>query len=393
MDAHFSGRLGTMPDASPLSLALDAIRASGRSLVNLSDSNPSKHGLVPPGVLDALSDVRSLSYEPDPRGLIRARDALAARLLCNPERLFLSASSSEAYAWAFKLCCDPGDCVLVPRPGYPLFDWLAGLEAVRCVPYSLYYTHPYGWRIDMDELTALAAKHRPKALVVINPNNPTGSYLAQDEYHAIPQLCASFGMSLVSDEVFLPYWLDAGGPGQSMGNQDSCLTLTLDGLSKRMCLPQLKLGWTRLSGPDDLVAEAARRLELIADTYLSVGAPVMNALPTLLATADSFTDGVRRRLAQNLQTLHRLVGGPDSAFRVLRCDGGWTALLQCPHIMSDEELVLAIAKHAGVSVQPGYFFDMDRDGFVAVSLILEPTAFAQAASAMVDALKQMLQAV
>lgn len=392
METRFSGRLGQLPGDSPLTLGLKAITASGRSLFNLSDSNPTRHGLRPSGVLDALSDARSLSYEPDPRGLLTAREALAGRLGCPPERLFLSASTSEAYAWAFKLCCDPGDAVLVPRPGYPLFDWLAGLEGVRTVPYRLHYTHPSGWRVDLDELAALASEHRAKALVVINPNNPTGSYLSPSEAKAIPALCASLGMCLVSDEVFLPYWLDYGRPGSSLGTADECLTLTLDGLSKRLCLPQLKLGWTRLSGPSSLVDEATRRLEVIADTYLSVGAPAMNALPRLLAGADAFTESVRERLAINLAALRERTDKPGSPFRVLRCDGGWTALVQCPNIMPDDDLVLTLAREAGVSVQPGYFFDMERDGYLALSLILEPQAFALAVDAMMDALRRLVAA-
>lgn len=351
--------------------------SEGRAILNLSESNPTRCGLFPEGVLAALSNAASLEYHPDPRGLPGARQALALRLDCEPDDLFLAASTSEAYGWLFKLLCDPGDAVLVPKPGYPLFDYLAGLEGVRAIPYRLEYKHADGWFIDLDGLEQAAAATGARALVVINPNNPTGSFIRQAERARLVDFCSRNGMALISDEVFLPYALEADGSQESLGGQDGCLTFILDGLSKLMCLPQLKLGWIRVGGPPALRGQAMARLEVIADTYLSAGAPAMNALPLLLPGADAFVARTRRRLLLNLGVLKERFGGDDSPFRVLRCDGGWIALLECPRIETDEDLALGLLEAEGVAVHPGYFFDFEREGCLALSLLLEPPRFAE----------------
>lgn len=381
---RFSGRLGRETGQNAISALASDLASRGAALRNLSDSNPTRHGLAPEGVLEALADEASLRYRPDPRGLASARAALAGRSGGDPESYFLAASTSEAYAWLFKLLCDPGDAVLVPKPGYPLFDSLAGLESVRTVPYRLEYSEPGGWAMDLDELR-VAARKGARAVVVINPNNPTGSYASRAEREAVVGLCSELGMALIADEVFYPYALEAdplqaGGPGGRFGGEPRCLCFSLDGLSKLLCLPQLKLGWIRLSGPPDDSAEAARRLEIIADTYLSAGAPAMNALPRLLRGADAFVDGVKERLLRNLGAARTIFGGEGSPYRVLRCDGGWTALLEYPRYRPEEETVLSLLRDESLAVQPGYFFDMERDGYLALSLILEPGEFADSAA-------------
>ncbi len=377
MDAtyRFSSRVGADTHDNRIALLARELKATGIPVLNLAESNPTRCGLVYPGTLDALGEPASLAYEPDSRGLLVARTALSRRLGCSPQELFLSASTSEAYAWLFKLLCEPGEAVLVPKPGYPLFDYLAGLEGVRAEPYRLEYSHPHGWRIDIDELAERAGRCGARAVVVINPNNPTGSYLAREERERLVALCAERGLTIISDEVFLPYALEADGTQASLGGEDRCLCFTLDGLSKLMCLPQLKLGWMRVSGPPDAVGQAQSRLEVIADTYLSAGAPVMNALPSLLPGADAFVSSVRARLARNLAVLKARFGAPDSPWRVLRCDGGWTAILECPRLCPDEDLVLGLLRAEAVMAHPGYFFDFERDGCLALSLILEPGRF------------------
>ncbi len=351
-------------------------------VLNLAESNPTRCGLQAPGVLEALALPESLVYTPDPRGLIRARKALGERLLCKPEELFLAASTSEAYGWLFKLLCDPGDAVLVPKPGYPLFDYLAGLEGVRALPYALDYRHPRGWAIDIDRLLLDAAREKAKAIVLINPNNPTGSYIRADERVRIVEACACLGMAIIADEVFLPYALEDDGAQRSFGGESACLCFTLDGLSKLLCLPQLKLAWLRLSGPEALLAEASARLEIIADAYLSAGAPAMNALPSLLPAADGFVLSLQKRMQENMAALRGLFEEEGSPYRVLRCEGGWTAVLECPRVDSDEELALGLLLHAGVLVHPGYLFEFERDGYLTISLIVPPEQFRRGAAAM-----------
>ncbi|MCP5453141.1 MAG: pyridoxal phosphate-dependent aminotransferase [Spirochaetaceae bacterium] len=377
---RFSSRLGPRVEANAFARLQAELVGRGAEPLNMSDSNPTRHGLSPSGVLGALSDPGCLAYRPDPRGLESARSALSGRFGGASSSYFLSASTSEAYAWLFKLLCDPGDAVLVPKPGYPLFDSLAGLESVRAAPYRLEYRHPDGWYVDIDDLRRAAKVSGAKAVVLINPNNPTGSYLRAAERREIVGLCSELGMAVIADEVFYPYALEADDDRDRLAGEEACLTFALDGLSKLLCLPQLKLGWIRISGPRRDAEEAATRLELIADTYLSAGAPAMNALPRLLPGADAFVGAVRGRLAANLAAARAVFDGVGSPYRVLRCDGGWTALLEFPRYQGEERTILGLLERASVAVQPGYFFDMERDGYLALSLILEPEAFVDGAS-------------
>lgn len=385
----FSNRIGTSLETNALARALARARDAGVEPLNMAESNPTRCGLSPGGVLEALSNPASLSYEPDPRGLASTRRALAARIGCGPDDLFLSAGTSEAYSWLFKLLCDPGDAILVPRPGYPLFEYLAGLESVRSVPYRLEYDHGSGWHIDMDELRAAALTSGARAIVVIHPNNPTGSYVSAAERGELVGFCADAGLSIVSDEVFLPYRLDEAD-ARTLGGETRCPVYVLDGLSKLLCLPQLKLGWIRLSGPAGTVAEAGARLEIIADTFLSVGAPVMHALPALLPKADAFVAAVRERLLVNLDRSREVFGGTDSPFRVRRCGGGWAAILEYPRILPEEELVLSLLREEGVFAHPGHFYDFEREGFLALSLLLEPPRFSDGAEAILRFFRRYL---
>jgi len=372
----FSSRIQPGQQANRLSQAVDRLRRAGRPILNLAQSNPTACGLQPDGLLASLQDPAIGRYEADCRGAWRSRLALAGRLGCDPERLFLTASTSEAYSWLFKLLCDPGDAVLVPKPGYPLFDYLAGLENVEARPYRLEYRHPQGWQIDTDQLTAAAAQPRVKAIVLIHPNNPTGSFVSQAERDFILYLASRHGLAIIADEVFLAYPLETREAPLSFATAESGLVFSLNGLSKLLCLPQLKLGWIQLAGDPAVVAEALPRLELIADTYLSVGAAPMHALPQLLPQVEAFTSGLRQRLQANLATVRRIFDQAGSPFRLLRCEGGWTALLEVPRYLPEEELALALLEQAGLLVHPGYFFDCERDGLLALSLIVPPDEFA-----------------
>ncbi|MBL8968063.1 MAG: pyridoxal phosphate-dependent aminotransferase [Spirochaetaceae bacterium] len=401
MKIPFSSRLPWPSHPNRLAGLLAERRAAGLPTLNLAESNPTRVGLERgAGFLAPLAAAGGLRYAPEPRGLPAAREALAAFTAAangaptaaipaaggrgaafprlGPERFFLCSSTSEAYGWLFKLLCEPGDAVLVPKPGYPLFDFLAGLEAVEARPYRLEYFHPKGWRIDLDSVEEALRGGRVRAIVLIHPNNPTGSYVRAEERSSLVALAARYGAALIVDEVFLRF--PVGGRAEaSFAGEEGVLTFVLDGLSKLLGAPQLKLGWIAASGPGTVLAEALGRLEIIADTYLSAGTPVMGALPELLAAAPAFLSGLGERLRANLATLEEILGGPDSPHRVLACEGGWTALLEAPRPASEEELAVGLLNEEGLQTHPGYFFDMEREAYFAASLILPGKELAEAA--------------
>jgi aspartate/methionine/tyrosine aminotransferase len=378
----FSSRLPPSLAANAISRAVDAARARG-PLLDLTESNPTIVGLDYPrdAILAALSDARALTYEPTPRGLAPARAAIADYYArrhgqpVDPERLTLTASTSEAYAWMFKLLCDPGDEVLVPRPSYPLFDLLAGLESVRPVPYALHYHH--GWFLDVAEVER-ALTPRTRAILLVNPNNPAGWFCKRDEHARLDALAAARGLALVSDEVFADY---AFAPDATrlttLAGDGAALTFSLSGLSKLVGLPQLKLGWIHVSGPAALRAQANERLEHIADTYLSVATPVQHAAPRLLPLSDDVGRQILNRVVDNRRTLQQAL--TRSAAQLLDGEGGWSAIVRLPATRSDEEWVLALIER-GVLTHPGFFFDLLGTPPVAivVSLLVDPALLARA---------------
>lgn len=368
---RFSSRLGWDVEPNRLSAALEARRAAGAEVLDLTQSNPTKADLDYPAVeiAAALDGARALTYEPHPAGLPAAREAVSAYYAARgqaiaPDRILLTASTSEAYGYLFKLFCDPGDEVLVPRPSYPLFEYLAALELTRVVQYPLFYDH--GWHFDPHAIEQRITP-RTRALVAVNPNNPTGSYLKRGELADLAGLCAAHDLALISDEVFFDY---AFGGDADRASAVSADAFTLNGLSKALGLPQLKLGWIALGGA---AAAALPRLELIADTYLSVGTPVQAALPRLLALARDVQGRIRARTRTNLDLLRDQLAG--SAAHVLRLEGGWSAVLRVPRLRSEEEWALALLD-AGVLVQPGYFYDFDSEAFLVVSLLTPEAVFA-----------------
>ncbi len=289
-----------------------------------------------------------------------------------PDRILLTASTSEAYAFVFKLLADPGDEVLVPRPSYPLFDFLAALEAVRVVQYPLVYHS--AWTIDFDAL-AQSITPRTRAIVVVNPNNPTGSFLKQAELAPLIALCRDHSLAIISDEVFSDYALHPDPRLlRSLTSVDEVLTFCLSGLSKVAALPQLKLGWIVTSGP-----AAFERLELIADTYLSVSAPVQWAAPVLLGLRTQLQDQILARVRANRAFLASQIG-PDSPWRLLETEGGWYAILEAPRIQTEEEWVLSLLANDGVLVQPGFFFDFEREAFLVLSLLTPEGTFREGVS-------------
>jgi alanine-synthesizing transaminase len=363
-----------------LAASLAARRATGAPILDLTQSNPTRAGL--PQAADLLAPLagdEARLYEPLPFGLPEARAAVARDFArrgapIGPERVLLHASTSEAYGFLFKLLCDPGDEVLVPRPGYPLFEFLAGLESVHVRSYPL--VHDGEWRLDNATLRA-ALTPRTRAVVVVSPGNPTGAYLKQDELERLEALCAERRMALVSDEVFADFAFHADARRAGSAAHDSpALAFALGGLSKSCGLPQLKLAWTAVSGPEAPRQEALARLELVADTYLPVGTPVQVAAPALLARREELQAPIRQRVAANLQTLRAAVARGTPA-TLLEPEGGWSAVLRLPATSTEEERALRLLEEKGVLVHPGYFFDFPSEAYFVVSLLPPPAEFAE----------------
>lgn len=368
----FSRRSGH--DQSPNAIA-QLLSETGKPPFDLTGSNPTTAGIeYPEALVSVLERAQAASrvYRPEPFGSPTARAALAAFTGAHVDDLLLTASTSEAYAFLFKLLCDPGDAVLVPAPSYPLFEHLAGLEGVRALPYRLAYDG--AWHVDLSSVRG-AIDPRTRALVLVSPNNPTGHFTRQQELTALAEL----GLPLISDEVFAPFWLESSPPRAA--EKPDCLLFTLDGLSKRAGLPQLKLGWTLLSGPERARREARARLELIADTFLSVATPIQQALPELLALCPDLSARIRERCRENLRQLRGAVQG--SPVTLLEPEAGWSAPLHLPRVASEDELVLGLARDAGVLVQPGWFYDFEREPYAIVSLLSEPRVFREGAARLV----------
>jgi alanine-synthesizing transaminase len=357
----FSSRL----DWSLQTNRLSALLKTKQHILDLTESNPTRAGFEYPHkeILDALADARMLRYDPEPRGLLSAREAVSKYYENVPaSRILLTASTSEAYAYLFKLLCDPGDEILSPRPSYPLFEFLAGLESVRVVQYPLRYDGV--WHIDFDALER-AITPRTKAIVVVNPNNPTGSFLKREEWARLHR----FGIPVLSDEVFSDYAFSPDDSRvRSLTDAPEVLTFSMSGLSKIAALPQMKLGWIVASGPGH--EAALDRLELIADTYLSVSTPVQIALPRLLDMSIKMRAQILDRTRANLALLRRLTVP-------LHVEGGWYATLQVPRTRSEEDWALALLDRRDVLVQPGFYFDFESEAFLVLSLLTPPDVFAE----------------
>jgi len=367
-----------LPWADPENAISRALRERRETFVDLTESNPTRAGLVPAAHLAALADPRALRYEPHPKGLLSAREAIAAYYAdsrgaaVDPERIVLTASTSEAYSLLFKLLCDPGDCVLVPEPAYPLFGFLTALDGVEAVPYALRFDGE--WHLDA---TAFDPPPRSRAILVVSPGNPTGAFLKQTERAALADVCKRAGCALICDEVFADFAV-VPDPRRvpTVAAHEDVLAFSLSGLSKICGLPQLKLGWCAVSGPPDEVQQAVRRLELIADTYLSVATPVQLAAGQLLRGRHDFQRRVLDRVRDNRAALLR-GRSADAPWDVLPAEGGWSAVLSVPRSRSEEEWALSLLRE-GVLVHPGYFFDFPGGAHLVVSLLPPAGEFARA---------------
>jgi len=368
------------------SVALEQAKKSGRKLLDLSASNPTEIGLRydEPAILTALNRPAALRYEPDPRGLLSARQAIASYYAehganISPDHIILTTSTSEAYSFLFRLLCDPGDEVLVASPSYPLFDFLAGIQDVKLASYPLFYDH--GWHIDLHALES-AISSWTRAVLVVHPNNPTGSYVNETERTALNNFCNEHDLALIVDEVFLDY-AHNGVRRPTFAANAEALTFTLSGLSKISALPQMKSAWIAASGPTVQLQVALQRLEVIADTYLSVNAPIQLALPLLLKQRKSVQHFLLDRLRTNLGELDRQLAKQKTCVR-LDVEGGWHAVLRVPVTQSDEDLAISIMKNLSVLVHPGHFYDFPSDGYLIVSLITEAQEFSEGIKRLLD---------
>ncbi len=374
----FSSRLPATLAQNPVSRAVDARRRSGARILDLTETNPTIVGLqYPLDVLAPLADPAGRIYSPDARGLTTAREAVAAAWSATlgvnifADQLVLTASTSDAYAMLFKLLCNPGDSVLVPQPSYPLFDLLVGLEGVEARPYLLDYHG--AWSIDRPSVEdALGAGVR--AILVVSPNNPTGSMLRADDRDWLAGVAGAHGLAIISDEVFADFPLAPRSDARSFAGEARALTFVLGGLSKSAGLPQVKLGWIAVTGPEELAAAALDRLELIADTYLAVSTPVQIAAPALVASGRTIRDAILARVRGNLRVLRDAVVA-HPAITLREPEGGWSAVLEVPATTGDEALVLHVLDQTGVLVHPGYFFDFAGGAFLVVSLLPDPIVF------------------
>jgi hypothetical protein len=377
----FSARVPDDLGFNRLALAAQRARAAG-PLLDLTESNPTRAGFeYPPDLLTPLAHPRGLTYQPSPLGLPEARRAVAADyrrrgVAVDQDRIVLSASTSDAYSTVFKLLADAGDEVLVPRPGYPLFDHLTRLDGVTAVPYNLEYHD--AWTIDMASVER-AVTSRTRALLMVNPNNPTGSFVKAAEFQCLKAICVAHDVAIIADEVFIDYELQPGARVAAASVLEDVpggpLTFSLGGLSKSAGLPQLKLGWMALGGPDAVVKPALGRLELVCDTYLSVSTPVQAAAAELIERAAPIRVQIQGRTAANHRRLVEQVADVP-ACRVLHAEGGWYGVLQVPSFGAEEDLVVALVERDGVLVHPGYFFDFPRESYLIVSLLQPEAVFA-----------------
>jgi alanine-synthesizing transaminase len=394
-----------------LTEAVEAARAAKAKLLDLTVSNPTRVGLQydAASILAALHSPQALDYDPQAKGLLSAREAVAryyfercgrgdrdvasnVTTMVDPERIVLTTSTSEGYSYVFRLLCNAGDELLVPKPSYPLFEFLADLQDVKLVPYPLIYDH--GWQMDFPSLEK-AVTARTRGVVVVHPNNPTGSYVKAGEFTPLNAFCRAHGLALIVDEVFLDYRLqqvdtgslhapmDRTSPIHPLGRDDNSfagnrdvLTFTLSGLSKISALPQMKVAWIVTSGPEQKAEQAMERLEVIADTYLSMNAPIQWAVPILLDQRKDIQRQLLSRVQKNLAELDRRLAGQQACQR-LQVEGGWNAVLRVPVTRSDEDLAIALVREQAVLVHPGHFYDFPSDGYLVLSLITPEAEFSE----------------
>jgi len=384
----FSDRTNWQLTRNRLTEALEQARSSGARVLDLTISNPSRAGLHydDQAILESLSSPQVLDYDPQPKGLLSARAAIAAYYQTQPgirefdfERLILTTSTSEGYSFVFRLLCNAEDELLIPKPSYPLFEFLADLQDVKLVPYPLIYDH--GWQMDFPSLEKLVTR-RTRGVVVVHPNNPTGSYVQAHELVSLNAFCHKHGLAIIADEVFLDYAHDGRRWPSFVANHD-VLSFTLSGVSKISALPQMKVAWIATSGPQAEVEAAVVRLEVVADTYLSMNAPIQLATPVLLDQMKNIQRQLMDRVLGNLAELDRQLAAQTTCQR-LSVEGGWYAVLRVPVTQTDEELAVDLLRRKSVLVHPGHFYDFASDGYLVLSLITPENEFAEGTKRLLE---------
>jgi len=380
MDEVFADRTNWNLKANPLSEALARHRAAGKPLLDLTASNPTDCGFAydSRAILAALANPASLKYDPDPRGLLGARQAVAAYYAARSaevaaDSIILTTSTSEAYSFVFRTLCNPGDEILIPEPSYPLFAFLADIQDVRLVRYPLDYD--YGWQINFHALQQ-SITPRTRGVIVVHPNNPTGHFTKPGDLEKLNEICSARNLAIIADEVFLDFALQGDRAPFTFAQNAPALTFSMSGLSKISGLPQMKAAWLVTSGPEQLKTQALARMEIIADTYLSMNAPVQLAMPALVEQRHSFQTQLLARVRKNLAELDRQLATQKSCAR-LAVEAGWYAALRVPATRSDEELAIELLTRKNVYVHPGHFYDFPSDGFLVVSLITREEEFAK----------------
>jgi len=383
----FAARTDWSLTPNRLSKMIDERRRKGLPIIDLTESNPTRcgFGVGAQAALVALANPRSLTYEPDPRGLLCARQAVAGYyaergIPVDPQQIFLTTSTSEAYSYVFRLLANPGDNILAPRPSYPLLDFLARLNDLELVSYPLIYDHR--WQVDLEALAA-RLNQRSKAVLTVHPNNPTGSFVRRDELAFLISCCRKQPLALIADEVFADYAFEDASPKSrdtgadrvlSFAAESGALTFTLSGLSKISALPQMKLAWIIANGPEDLLHTALARLEVIADTYLSVSAPLAQALPELLELRHQVQPQILGRVRQNLRWLDEQLSRGGAISR-LETEGGWYVILRVPAVRSDEDWAMELLRDDGVLVHPGHFYEFPSESHLVLSLLPSTEVF------------------
>lgn len=360
--------------ANRLNDELERLRAQGQAVIDLTESNPTRCGFsYPKQILEALNHPKNLEYHPDSKGLLSAREEVARYYshqgkTVHPESVVLTSSTSEAYTFLFRLLVDPGEKVLIARPSYPLFQYLIDLSDAVYDFYPLVFDAGR-WRVDFGALKE-AIDAATRVIILVNPNNPTGSYITAEERDQLNRLCRENNLALIVDEVFFDYRMDPNDKGgvSFIGNVDVS-TFVLNGISKTLGLPQMKLSWVATSGPADYVEEAVKRLEMIADTFLSVNTPVQNALGAWLSKQQEVQSGILERVRRNHALIKDFAGQNGVEFRPTQ--GGWYAVFGIPNVADEEAWVLSLLTSKHVLVHPGYFFDLQGEGFFVVSLLQE----------------------
>ena len=383
----FADRTNWNLKANPLSEALARHRAAGKPLLDLTASNPTDCGFAYDSrvILEALANPASLAYAPDPRGLLGAREAVAAYYAARSAEvaansIILTTSTSEAYSFVFRTLCNPGDEILIPEPSYPLFAFLADIQDVKLVRYPLDYD--YGWQINFHALQQ-AITPRTRGVIVVHPNNPTGHFTKPHELEKLNEICSSRNLAIIVDEVFLDFTLQEDQSPLTFAQNDAALTFTMSGLSKISGLPQMKVSWLIVSGPEQVKSQALARLEIIADTYLSMNAPVQWAIPTLLEQRQPFQAQLLARARKNLAELDRQLKTQKPCAR-LTVEAGWYAVLRVPATRSDEDLAIELLTRKKVYVHPGHFYDFPSEGFLIVSLITREEEFGKGLNLLLE---------